>query len=845
MKFLPLFLLAVVMNGVALTAQNCPKLNLGSDVTVCNNARFTLNYNPAVRGQYSWALSDRTQNLTCTTCPSPEVFGLTTGIYRFIATATVSPTCRTSDTLTITVVAGQAPQYRMINDTAICRGKVVSLGSAASPGNVYAWTSRPVGFRSTVSNPTAQPDEPVKYFLRVTNPSCSIPTIDSAFVRVDSLPGNLQILPRDTQICFGGQATLRSKTYEPADFKDIKFKWTPQNDSSGFLTPDSLYNLVVQPAKAGRYVYTRVTKNGVCIDTARATVNVKPIAMMKVTPSDTTICPGRSVQMVVTYTPGVTKIEWEPATGLQFLNQAKDRVIATPSTTTNYSLKGEFDGCPVSANANVNVSPLPGLAFPTRRDLCLNDAVTLNGIDDPTSTYTWSSTDPAFTQVNARQPRIQPTRTATYSVRAVNRNGCTTSGEVTITVTDAQITASGAATICAGAPTNLTVSSTVPGTFTWTPGNQTGQNITVRPTATTTYTVNYTSANGACSRSANVTVTVNGALPTITFPTDTILCPGDAGVLLNSAAPMPGATYSWTSLPVGFTSSVANPTVRPTQATTYIVDAVQGICRVQRRVTVVVPRLTASRDTIICPGRAVKLTATNNIAGGTFNWQPENQNTADIEVTPRVSTSYIVRYTVDNCILRDTVNVRLQPSARPRIAITPNRDTFNIGDAIDLNAIIDQAPTGFRFNWIGNNLPIGTTQTIKVTPEVAAADDLVALEYEIKLEVTSPQGCLETITRKVFIVQDFGIPNVFTPNDDKVNDQFRLVVKRGRLTIENFEIYNRWGGKIFQGEGANAFWDGNVNGEPAPSEVYIYRITFRRGDGALQPTRTGEVTLLR
>jgi gliding motility-associated-like protein len=70
-------------------------------------------------------------------------------------------------------------------------------------------------------------------------------------------------------------------------------------------------------------------------------------------------------------------------------------------------------------------------------------------------------------------------------------------------------------------------------------------------------------------------------------------------------------------------------------------------------------------------------------------------------------------------------------------------------------------------------------------------------------------------------------------------------VKEGNLTIERMEIFNRWGGKIFEETGANASWDGNVNGQKAPSEVYIYRITFRRGDGALQPTRVGEVTLLR
>jgi gliding motility-associated-like protein len=89
------------------------------------------------------------------------------------------------------------------------------------------------------------------------------------------------------------------------------------------------------------------------------------------------------------------------------------------------------------------------------------------------------------------------------------------------------------------------------------------------------------------------------------------------------------------------------------------------------------------------------------------------------------------------------------------------------------------------------------------------------------------------------------IPNAFTPDGDEVNNLFRPVVLKGNIILEKLEIYNRWGQRIFTASPNTPYWDGNVDGKPAPVDTYLYQMVWRTTDGAMQAPRTGEVTLLR
>jgi gliding motility-associated-like protein len=64
------------------------------------------------------------------------------------------------------------------------------------------------------------------------------------------------------------------------------------------------------------------------------------------------------------------------------------------------------------------------------------------------------------------------------------------------------------------------------------------------------------------------------------------------------------------------------------------------------------------------------------------------------------------------------------------------------------------------------------------------------------------------------------IPNVFTPNQDGVNDEF-FITSKGLIEY-NIVIVNRWGNPVFESTNANEAWDGTSGGEQCTDGVYFY-----------------------
>ncbi|NNT72878.1 hypothetical protein HKT18_11680 [Flavobacterium sp. IMCC34852] len=127
---------------------------------------------------------------------------------------------------------------------------------------------------------------------------------------------------------------------------------------------------------------------------------------------------------------------------------------------------------------------------------------------------------------------------------------------------------------------------------------------------------------GTDSSTANsnlITVTINTPATLSATATQSTICSGGSGTTLNATG---GATYSWTSNPVGFTSTSATPTVNPTQTTVYTVNGTDanGCTANQGTVTVTVVETPSTvsispSTSTICSGTVVTL----NAIGGSVN----------------------------------------------------------------------------------------------------------------------------------------------------------------------------------------------------------------------------------
>lgn len=74
------------------------------------------------------------------------------------------------------------------------------------------------------------------------------------------------------------------------------------------------------------------------------------------------------------------------------------------------------------------------------------------------------------------------------------------------------------------------------------------------------------------------------------------------------------------------------------------------------------------------------------------------------------------------------------------------------------------------------------------------------------------------------------ISNIFTPNNDGINDVFKITTKN--ITTLNCKIYNRWGILVGELKNANDIWDGRTTAGLECSEgVYYYVLTATADDG--------------
>ncbi len=198
-----------------------------------------------------------------------------------------------------------------------------------------------------------------------------------------------------------------------------------------------------------------------------------------------------------------------------------------------YSYMYPETGCSDASEATITVNSNPTANAGNNLSICAGDGAQTLTASGGTS-YLWS------TGATTASISVNPTTTTTYNVTATNANGCTDVDQVTVTVNALPTANAGSnLSICAGDGAQ-TLTASGGANYLWSTGATTAS-ISVNPTATTSYSVTATNANG-CTDVDQVIVTVN-SLPSLDLGSDIVQCEGDGNITLDAGNS--GANYLW------------------------------------------------------------------------------------------------------------------------------------------------------------------------------------------------------------------------------------------------------------------------------------------------------------
>lgn len=249
----------------------------------------------------------------------------------------------------------------------------------------------------------------------------------------------------------------------------------------------------------------------------------------------------------------------------------------------------------------------------------------------------------------------------------------------------------------------------------------------------------------------------------------------------------------------------------------------------------------------VCNGGTTCISV-NNITGGTGNYytfQINNGVRYPLDSCVQVQAGLYIVNLIDSagCYI-DTVITINQPlpvsvDAGPDISI-------QLGTSSDvINTIID-SPIAI------NSIQWSPEETIDcVTSDCRSVVFNPSKTTTYTIIATDENGCLgrDDIEVKVKNIRHAYFANIFTPNSDGENDYFQIKVGPGVEIIKDFQIYDRWGSKVWHqanylpDPSGTDGWDGRFQGVPVDPGVFVYIATVRFIDGQEIQYR-GDITVL-
>ncbi|HRG01911.1 MAG TPA: T9SS type A sorting domain-containing protein [Bacteroidia bacterium] len=542
-----------------------------------------------------------------------------------------------SNTTSVTIKVGDTPTVAITAASGtLCAYSGITL--SASGASAYVWAPYASNSSGNFSaNNTVYPQSSTIYTVTGTNTfGCSA----SAQYSVVTAPSPSLSITGNTLICPGNSASL---TVSGAD----TYSW-----STGVTTT----SVVLTPTANTSYNVKGFTTSTGCSQTLPFTVAMDGV--ISYSPSILRVCIGDSLTIS---TSGAISYTW--STGAN-----TNTISVKPVTTTAYTLDATT-ACGIKQSIfTVTVNPLPNVPITQITPAVCGGVSASFATTSGLQSYTWSTGSTTYnTSFTSSLSPISYTNA--ISVKALTSSGCTNTSSTVYTVFPVPtISTSITNDICTS--NTATLSATGASNYTWTPGNLTGANVTISPTAGTVYSVNGKDVNG-CSNTSTVAVGVSTSTVISASISPSVICEGGTA----SLTAVGNGIFKWyksdtTSQVLSMSLSYVTPTLSAGTYTYYI----SSTCNSPTRVPVIVNVLAkpiisvAATSTTVCKSTPFQLFASGANTYTTYVSPVSYNDTITVTQTLNLQTYYVNGTGINGCTNTGSINIALNPST---VSITP------------------------------------------------------------------------------------------------------------------------------------------------------------------------------
>jgi gliding motility-associated-like protein len=824
--------------------QNPTIANAGPDQTdaaMCGLTTATLAANTPVVGTGAWTItSGAGGTVTTLTSPTSTFTGVAGTAYTLRWTISNATCTASTDDVNVTfnqtpTVANAGPDQ---TGASMCGLTTATLAANAPVVGTGAWTiiSGAGGAITTPTSPTSTFTgvAGTAYTLRwtISNAPCTASTDD---VNITFNQNPTVTITDPAAVCVSSTADLTAAGVTAGSSAGLIFTyWTDALATTVYATPAL--------ATAGTYYIKGTDPVTGCYDIKPVTVTTNPAPTVTIT-NPAAVCGPSTADLTAA---GVTAGSSAGLIFTYWTDALATIAYATPAAATagTYYIKGTdpVTSCYDIKPVTVTVNPAPTVTITDPAAVCAPSTVDLTaaGVTSGSSaglifTYwtdalaTTAYATPATATAGTYYIKGTDPVTSCYDIKPVT---VTVNPVPTVTITDPAVCGLSTADLTAS---GITAGSSAGLIFTyWTDALATTTYSTPASATTGTYYIKGTDPVTSCYDIKPVTVTINPA-PTVTITNPAAVCGLSTadltapGITAGSSA---GLIFTyWTDALA--TTAYATPAAA-TAGTYYIkgTDAVTS-CYDIKPVSVnsnPSPTVTTTQVDVACFGGNAG-TATAIPAGGTgiytYSWNTIPVQTS-VTATGLVAGTYIVTVSdVNGCTA--TASTTITEPAVLSIAST-KVDVSCPGDADgSITLTLTGGTQPYSVIWSDGvltkdrqNIP-GGTYSVVVTDKNGCAASL-----DVVVGITGSDKCIE-------------IPTIITPNNDGVNDTWKIKNIDLFPDAEVF-VFTRWGKLVFHAKNLAANqWNGTFEGKLLPTDSYHYVLHLNDGS----KPRSGVISIIR